>query len=231
MPNVTRRERLRAEAISAIKATAREHLRAVGAANLSLRRIAGDLQMSPAGLYRYYASRDDLLTSLITDAFVNLAETVAAARDSATGPGARLLASASAYRQWAIDHPEEFGLIFGNPLPGYAAPADGPTQIAARSVGAIFFAEIERACADGAIAVRPAASDPGVDASLRVFAQTVAPQVPKHLLPAVHGLWGHMHGLTILEVFHHMPWLIPDGQTLFMAEMRRALAELGIALD
>ena len=95
--------------------------------------------MSPAGLYRYFDSLDSLLTELIADAYNDLADTVDTAT---TGPGTvreRLLAGMLAYRRWSLDHPNQFLLIFGTPIPGYAAPEEGPTVEANRRVGAAFF--------------------------------------------------------------------------------------------
>ena len=62
------RARVRAEMIEEIKSAARRHLAADGA-NLSLRAVARELGMVSSALYRYFASRDDLLTALIIDAY------------------------------------------------------------------------------------------------------------------------------------------------------------------
>src|SRR5438876_1637356 len=67
------RARVRAELVDEIKAAARRHL-AVDGANLSLRAVARDLGMVSSALYRYFASRDDLLTALIVDAYDALGE-------------------------------------------------------------------------------------------------------------------------------------------------------------
>lgn len=37
-----------------------------------------------------------------------------------------------AYRRWALDHPAEFGLAYGTPVPGYRAPADRTIRAGAR---------------------------------------------------------------------------------------------------
>ena len=63
------RERARSEVVSAIKATASQHLAASGASALSLRAVARDLGLVSSALYRYFPSRDALLTALIVDAY------------------------------------------------------------------------------------------------------------------------------------------------------------------
>jgi AcrR family transcriptional regulator len=59
---MTARARARAELTDGIKATARRHLAEVGAPSLSLRAVARELGMVSSAVYRYYPSRDDLLT-------------------------------------------------------------------------------------------------------------------------------------------------------------------------
>src|SRR5580704_8392673 len=65
----TVRERARAELSREIKEEARRQLAASGADGLSLRAVAKELGMVSSALYRYYPSRDDLLTMLIIDAY------------------------------------------------------------------------------------------------------------------------------------------------------------------
>src|SRR5262245_47051632 len=67
------RARVRAEMTQEIKQVARRHLAADGA-NLSLRAVARDMGMVSSAMYRYFASRDDLLTALIIDAYDSLGD-------------------------------------------------------------------------------------------------------------------------------------------------------------
>jgi AcrR family transcriptional regulator len=138
-PQMGRRERLRTEAVQQIKAAGLQQLRHEGAAGLSLRAVARAVGMSSPGLYRYYASRDELLTALITDVYDDLAQALEQARDTA-GPGLadRLRDVCLAYYDWADAHRAEFSLVFGAPVPSYSAPPDGSTTAAAHRFGAVF---------------------------------------------------------------------------------------------
>ena len=69
--------------IGEIKAVARRHLETDGS-NLSLRAVARDMGMVSSALYRYFASRDELLTALILDAYNDLGATVEAADAAVT---------------------------------------------------------------------------------------------------------------------------------------------------
>lgn len=116
----------------------RRHLVTEGAAGLSLRAVARDLGMVSSAVYRYVASRDDLLTLLIVDAYTDLADTVDLAAAAAEGSWQdRLLHMARAARAWALDRPASWALIYGSPVPGYHAPADVTVGPGTRVVGAL----------------------------------------------------------------------------------------------
>lgn len=176
----TARERARAELTREIREEARRQLAATGAGGLSLRAVARELGMVSSALYRYYPSRDDLLTALIIDAYDALGEVteraVAPAADYAadgdraadgTARGtarARWVAGCQAIRAWARSNPHQYALIYGSPVPGYRAPEAtiGP----ASRVPLAFAGVLASAAADGELAAgapgdRGAAGAPG----------------------------------------------------------------------
>ena len=128
----TARERARAELTREIRQEARRQLAEAGANGLSLRAVARELGMVSSALYRYYPSRDDLLTALIIDAYNAIgaaaeaaAHQVGAARaGTGAGPPARetWAAACRAIRAWAVANPHEYALIYGSPVAGYRAP-------------------------------------------------------------------------------------------------------------
>ena len=97
-----------------------------GAAALSVRAIARELGLASSALYRYYPSRDALLTRLIIEAYNELGETVEPTRPSTPRDdlAGRYAGDCHAVRDWACAHPHEYALIYGSPVPGYAAPDD-----------------------------------------------------------------------------------------------------------
>jgi AcrR family transcriptional regulator len=117
----------------------RRHLATEGAAGLSLRAIARELGMVSSAVYRYVASRDDLLTLLLIDAYSELADAVDAVR-AAAGECWRdqVLAIAHAARDWAVGQPSRWALLYGSPVPGYHAPAERTVGPGTRVVGALF---------------------------------------------------------------------------------------------
>ncbi|MGC0366723.1 AcrR family transcriptional regulator [Rhodococcus sp. 27YEA15] len=132
----TPRARARAQTLQDITRIGRAHLAAVGAAALSLRAVARDLGVVSSAVYRYVASRDELLTLLVVDAYDELGAEVEAAVD--TVPEAdhreRFLTLGRAVRGWAVREPARYGLLFGSPVPGYDAPGDQTTGPGVRVV-------------------------------------------------------------------------------------------------
>ena len=121
------RERARVATTSEILRLARAQLAAEGATALSLRAVARDLGMVSSSIYRYFPSRDDLLTALIVDAYNRLGEAAENADASVrrrTDFRARWRATTHAIRDWAVTNPSEWALLYGTPVPGYAAPQD-----------------------------------------------------------------------------------------------------------
>lgn len=233
-----------------LKQAALDEVREHGAVALSLRRVARRMGMSPAGLYRYVESREGLLTWLIADAYDDLADhmlvaagapatelsdsdrpapRVAVVADPDSDVADRVRAVASAYRQWSVEHPNEFGLLFGDPIPGYAAPVDGPTTAAMTRVGAALGRPLIEAWQQGRL--RPPMQDPP-----RELRERLAPMdkladagVPAELAVTLLLAWGRLHGQVSLEVFGHHDWLFPDGSALlFDADVEATLRDLGI---
>lgn len=128
----SRRERLRDQTFNEIKQTARNQMRELGAAQISLRAIAREMGMSAPAIYRYFANYNELITSLIVDAFNSLADAiekadqeimmVAADSSSAETHHNRLKTLCLTYRDWAKKWPQDHLLIFGTPIPNYVAP-------------------------------------------------------------------------------------------------------------
>src|SRR5437764_3417525 len=120
----TARDRARAELTEEIKAVARRHLAEQGSAALSLRAVAREVGMVSSAVYRYFPSRDDLLTALIIDAYDAVGERAEDAERESRGRTfrERCLRLCEAVRAWALTHAHEYALIFGSPVPGYAAP-------------------------------------------------------------------------------------------------------------
>ncbi len=192
-PSLSRRERNRINTAAEIKDRARAQMESEGAAALSLRAIAREMGMTAPAIYRYFPSRDDLVTALIVDAYHSLADALDEAdapfdRDDLNG---RLFAIARAYRAWAFAHRAEYSLIFGTPIISYHAPYEVTKPAAYRATVPLVDVIMR--------AVRRADADPGQNSDMYTGLSALDDDV-RH---AVIATWATMHGLVSLELFGH----------------------------
>jgi AcrR family transcriptional regulator len=128
----TARDFARIELTRAILTTARAQLAAVGPGELSLRAVARELGMASSAVYRYFPSRDHLISALLVECYDESGAAVEAAESAVPRSRyrRRWLAATSALRDWARANRFEYALLYGSPVPGYAAPQDtiGPAQ-------------------------------------------------------------------------------------------------------
>jgi AcrR family transcriptional regulator len=219
------RARVRAEMIGEIKAAARRHL-ATDGANLSLRAIAREMGMVSSALYRYFASRDDLLTALIIDAYTDMGD-VAEEADAAVGDRAdvrgRWLAVSRGLRRWALSRPAEYALLYGTPVPGYAAPAD-TTPPASRPVRVLATILAESPQIDG----RDIPLGPALRGEIRRIAEAGAPGLTDAAM--VRGLvaWTLVFGALNFELFGRIDTLIDERDEWFDVQMQSMLDYLGV---
>ncbi|MBW4439351.1 MAG: TetR/AcrR family transcriptional regulator [Pleurocapsa minor GSE-CHR-MK-17-07R] len=228
MPRV-RDVQLYDEMLEAIKTLARAQMSQEGTSSLSLRGIARDLGVTAPALYRYFPSRDDLITALIVDGFTALAHTLEAAdanHDCADYRG-RFADICRAYRRFALERSVDFQLIYGNPIPGYVAPKEVtvPTVIQVFTVFSIVFIE-----AFNAGKLKPLPQDrlqPTVVAGLEQI--ITRNQVPTDV-PVMYGVfaaWTKIHGVVMLELFHHLEQTVGDTALFFENELALLIDQLG----
>lgn len=208
---------MRAELTREITTIARRRLATEGAASLSLRAVAREMGMASSAIYRYFPSRDDLLTTLIIDGY----NAVGAAAEAADGacrrddvPG-RWLAACRAVRAWALAHPHEHALVYGSPVPGYEAPEQtiGP----ASRVAAVFGGILVDAHAAGAAAeagLCPAAPDSFAPDAARLR-ETLLTGVPDGVAARAVAVWASVIGVVSFEVFGQFENVVTDRDAFF----------------
>ena len=186
-----------------------------GPAGLSVSAIGKQLGVSGPALYRYFASRDELLTELVIDAYHDLADALraAAGQPPAAEPRARLEALARAYRSWALAQPHRYRLLFGPPLPGYDAHAQRTRgRLASRDEPA---ARVLRELGDR---TAPAPPQP-LASQLTAWAQAHDPGIdPATALRAVL-IWSRLHGLVSLEIAGNFASMGIDPDQVFEAQL------------
>lgn len=228
----TARERARVEITAEILDTARRHLAQEGAAALSLRGVARDVGMVSSAVYRYVPNRDALLTMLIIDAYNSLG--AAAEKAEATQPRTdylgRFLAICHAVRGWALAHPHEYALLYGTPVPGYAAPQD--TIAPASRVSVVLVGILIDLSAAG-VAPAPQPVDATITTSIAPLREFAGAMVSDDLVLRGLAAWSGLFGTITFEIFGQYHNVIAPGararRTFFDHQMRRVAGSLGLA--
>jgi AcrR family transcriptional regulator len=210
----TPRERFRAQVRGEIKRAALRQLAQSGPGGISINAIGKELGVSGPALYRYFASRDELLTELVIDAYDDLAATLRATIENRPERSlrGRFEALARGYRTWALAHPHRYRLLFGPPLPGYDAHAERLIGASTASMDLLVKAlppPTNRSRSGGALADQ-----------LSDWADTQGHQIhPAHALRAVL-TWTHLHGFVSLEIAGNYASMGLDPDLLFETELR-----------
>ena len=207
------RARARAELTTEILAAARRQLAEVGAPALSVRAVARELGMASSAVYRYFATRDELLTALIVEAYdsVGRAAEAAAAADGRS-PRERFVAACTALRRWAQGHPHEYALVYGSPVPGYRG--DERTTLAGSRVPLALLAVVRDA-------VREPTPGPGrplpavLEGQARDTGEALGLAVPPASLVRAVEVWTALFGLLSFELFGQLARTFDPADALF----------------
>ena len=206
----------REQQMAAILDAARRQLAEKGAAGLSLREVAREVGMVSSAVYRYVPSRDDLLTLLITTAFDEMGEAVeqADAARRRTDLRGRFRAVGNATRDWALAHPHYYALVYGSPVPGYAAPPT--TVVPATRVVAVLGGIVVDAAAQGRLVEPGPGAGRGVRQAFDLEALApVMPGVAPALVLRALIAWTDLFGHISLELFGHFGPVLTDPDRAF----------------
>lgn len=226
------RARARAELVAEIIRHARTQLAERGAAALSLRAVSRDLGMASSAIYRYFPSRDALLTALIIESYDALGDACEAAHGEVAPDDllGRWRSVAHAARAWARANPHEYALIYGSPIPGYAAPDD--TIDPATRVPVLLLRLLEDVAASGAEpAAPPRVVDDGLAAQVAALRSQVGGAVDDTSILEGVGAWTLVFGMLNFELFGQYVNTFDDAGELFAYHVDRCAARLGLRAD
>lgn len=224
-----RREALREATFEEIKTTARKLMTQRGTAGLSMRAIARELGMTAPALYYYYTNLDELITTLILEDYHALADAMEQARDQHETGSYRqqLVAVLEAYRQWALDHPIDFQLIYGNPIPGYEAPAQLTIPAASRGL-AVPTGIIAAGLAAGEFRLPQETIDlpPSILKAIQQVAEERDYETPVEAVYLAVTGWTQVHGLVSLELYDAFQPVIGDTTRFFQRRLQTIIDQL-----
>jgi AcrR family transcriptional regulator len=226
-----RRERLRAETVTEIKATGRHLLIEGGPASISLRAIAREMGLTAPAIYRYFDSLDALILAIVTDLLDELQVSVEAAETehADADPVVRIGHMARAFRRWALDHPAEFALMFGSPVPGvteYAGHCSPVTDAGAR-FGETFFTVLGELYERQPFGVdMPELPGTNLREAFKPYVEAFGDRFPLPVVYLFVASWTRLYGIVAMEVFGHLAWAMTDVEPLFELELSRTLEQL-----
>ena len=202
--------------------------------------VARELGMVSSALYRYYPSRDDLLTALIIDAYDALGDVAEQAVAGAGPARERWVAACHAIRDWARSNPHEYALIYGSPVPGYRAPEAtiGPASRVPLALvgvvrGAMSAGELTAPGAAPPVAGALAGQAAALSATLAVTATSagspgaVASVPPDALVRAVIA-WTQLYGMISFELFGQFVGSFEPADELFAYTVAQLTAFVGL---
>jgi len=223
----SRRDRLRAATIEEIIQTARQLLVNDGPEAVSLRAIAREMGMTAPGLYRYFGSYEELHRHLCAGIFTELGADIHRAIEAAEPPDrqagdlpekltVKMVAACREFRRWALNHKEEFGLVFGVPLPGLN---DGRYDIAdecALAFAGTFFTLFLELWHKVPF---PVPADEEIDQGLRDqlsrYRDALGSSLPLGAMLTFLRCWTVLYGAVAMEVFGHMSFALDDPAPMF----------------
>jgi len=210
------RERRRLEVTAALLAAAKRELARTGAAGLSVRAVARDMDMAPSALFRYISGRDELLTTLIVDAYDDLGDHVEAVESSVPRADlrGRWRAIATSFREWAHAHPHEYALLYGSPVPEYEAPAERTNEAGTRVTNLLAAIGMQDPAAPPRSAI-PHLPDPAELTALAVAAGV--PMLDGERLVSGLLAWTALVGVVSSELFEMLGENVAHLDTLFEA--------------
>jgi len=135
---------------------------------------------------------------------------------------------AHAFRDWALTHRHEYGLLFASPLTATSYTNAGCTQEAGQRF-AVVFAEIFATMWQAGVITAPELDkvDPRLLRGLEHGAKGDV-DLPLPVRYLYMRQWIRLYGIVTLEAFGHLSWAMEDSVTLFEATLDDCAAELGV---
>jgi len=229
-----RRDRVRAATAQEIRQAARRIVLERGPRAASIRAVAAEMGMTPPGLYRYFAGRQELLKHVAADILTDLASDIDAAAAGAgtpgeTDPADRLAAACWEFRRWSLSHPAAFGMLFGAPLPGGNAAQDKMTAERKQKLAAAFLGPFRQLWRTGPFPV-PADDqiDPGLRRQLECYHRQAKADLPVGAVLVFLRCWVRLYGSVATQLCGHPNLALDDAETMFQHTLATTLPLAGI---
>ncbi len=176
MDTLTTRQRRHLRTKDAILYAARQIIAEDGLSKLSMRGIAERIDYSPAGLYEYFGSKDEIIGAVCLQGEERLSQKMAAVNTSLS-PMAYLIEIGLAYIDFAVNNADHFKLMFTS---GIAPPEGVEASFNEESSFNILLRAIER----------------GIEADVFI------PRAGFEMMDMAYLAWSIVHGIAVLRITH-----------------------------
>ena len=127
-------------------------------------------------------------------------------------------------RRWALAHPHEYALIYGSPVPGYAAPQD--TVVPAQRLTMSMIGLLVDAEASGEITATTAVASAMTANALELIRSLSGSTVSDGVLQRGVAAWTQLFGHLSFELFGQFHTIVENYDTFFDEQMRLAIEPL-----
>jgi AcrR family transcriptional regulator len=221
---LSRRERIRADTRAEICEHGLAQVAEGGPGALSLTGIAKTMGMSGPALYRYFASRDDLLVALAEASWADIADTLTevAKRARSATPEEHFRALLNGTRQWALSQPHRYRLVFGSSYGSGQLDPDHIVPPSQRAMATVLAALSELGPTEQAATV----SDSELRGELVDWGNGSedSPHDPRVLFLGLLA-WTRIHGVISLEIEGFFEQIGIEPARMFKAEVDHLVAQ------
>jgi hypothetical protein len=171
---------------------------------------------------------------VVADIFEEIADDIHAAIEAAGEASggdmaAKLVAACGEFRRWSLGHTEEFGLLFGSPLPGLESVHDDVVDDCAQKFSGTFFALFLELWRERPFPI-PADEqiDPGLREQLAHYRDLLGVDLPLGAGLIFLRCWVRLYGMVSLEVFGHLHFALSDAAPMFDITMAELATLVGL---
>jgi AcrR family transcriptional regulator len=208
----SRRERIRQLTQDEIKSIAMRQVAEGGVQHISMNAIAKEMGMSGPALYRYFQNKQALLMDVVSDGFCSMHEAIVTADETAGSVEDRILAMGRAYRRWAKENSEVYGLLLSTTIPG---EEDRSLELCMASRDAVM--PLILAVAEYAqLEFTPVPAE-------EIDVENPYGDIPERFRYVMIRMWSRLHGLVMLEIHGHMDQSGIDPDGIFELELEDTL--------
>jgi hypothetical protein len=133
----------------------------------------------------------------------------------------------TAYREWAVQNPIRFALVYGSPIPGYQPDWETLVPVAQRGL-MILLSLIQSGLDQGRLRLPPTLPElpPGLQDGFAALIQARQYPISTQTLYLGIVIWARIHGLISLELNGQLAILLPDPAGLYRYEVEALISNL-----